>query len=189
VVRDVRIGAGVGGGLGHGYGTPVLRGLLSLEWATGRAREERKNEEPPEPRTPWEGFGEGGGDVTPKKPLATVTETEIHIEEEIRFATDSADLVGESDKVLAAVKRILDEHPELRRIRVEGHTDAVGDPTYNDELSTRRAATVEAWLVSHGVAADRLESAGIGSKQPIDTNETEAGRAKNRRVVFKIIDR
>jgi outer membrane protein OmpA-like peptidoglycan-associated protein len=192
LLRDVRAGAGVGGGLGHGYGTPVLRGLLSLEWVVGRAREAPRTEEPPEPRTPWEGGGggegEGDGAATPKKPLAVVTDTEIEIREEIRFATDSADLLGDSDDVLAAVKRILDEHPELRRIRIEGHTDAVGDPAYNDDLSARRAAAVQAWLVGQGGDASRLECGGRGSRDAIDTNETEAGRAKNRRVVFRIVE-
>jgi outer membrane protein OmpA-like peptidoglycan-associated protein len=137
----------------------------------------------------WAGVGEGrgnadGGGTT--RPLAVMTESEIHIEEEIRFATDSADLVGESDAVLGAVKRILDEHPDVH-IRIEGHTDAVGDPAYNDDLSARRAAAVAAWLVRQGIDAARLESAGLGSKQPLDTNDTEAGRAKNRRVVFRLV--
>ena len=87
------------------------------------------------------------------------------------------------------MKRILDEHPEIRRLRIEGHTDSVGEAAYNDDLSARRAAAVEAWLVGHGIAKERLESAGLGSKEPIDTNETEAGRAKNRRVVFRIVER
>ncbi len=123
-----------------------------------------------------------------ERPLAVVTENEIRIEEQLRFATDSAELLGGSDAVLAAVKRVLDEHPEIRRLRIEGHTDSTGEAAYNDDLSARRAAAVEAWLVGHGIAKERLESAGLGSKEPIDTNETEAGRAKNRRVVFRIVD-
>lgn len=188
VLPSLRAGAGIGGGLGHGYGAPVVRGLASLEWVTGAPPRKNAVGDEPEPRTPWEGFEGGGGEApTKERPLAVVTENEIQIEEQLlRFATDSAELLAGSDAVLAAVKRILDEHPEIRRLRIEGHTDSTGDAAYNDDLSARRAASVEAWLVGHGIASERLESAGRGSKEPIDTNETEAGRAKNRRVVFRI---
>jgi outer membrane protein OmpA-like peptidoglycan-associated protein len=185
VLPNLRAGAGIGAGLGHGYGAPVLRGLASLEWVTSAPPVvKRPSGEEEEPRTPWEG-GQGG--VAVDRPLAVVTENEIRIEEQLRFATDSAELLGGSDAVLSAVKRVLDEHPEIRKLRIEGHTDSVGEPAYNDELSARRAAAVEAWLVGHGIAKERLESAGLGSQEPIDTNETEAGRAKNRRVVFRIL--
>ncbi len=189
ISENLRAGAGVGGGVGHGYGAPVVRGVASLEWIRS-APARRSPTGDPEPRTPWEGFEGGGGQGNPPKkerPLAVVTENEIRIEEELRFATDSAELLGGSDAVLGAVKRILDEHPEIRRLRIEGHTDATGYAAYNDDLSTRRAASVEAWLVGRGVAKERLESAGLGSKEPLDTNETEEGRAKNRRVVFRIL--
>ncbi|MBX3218938.1 MAG: OmpA family protein [Labilithrix sp.] len=121
--------------------------------------------------------------------IAVITKTEIRIGEEVRFATDSAELAPVSDAVLAAVKRLLDEHPEIRRVRVEGHTDSSGDPAYNDELSGRRAASVVRWLTERGIDTRRLESAGYGSGRPIDTNTTEEGRAKNRRVVFTILER
>jgi outer membrane protein OmpA-like peptidoglycan-associated protein len=191
VLPNLRAGAGVGAGIGHGYGSPVLRGLASLEWVTSAPARKRQSGEAPEGPTPWEGYEGGGGAPPPTsdRPLAVVTENEIRIEEELRFATDSAELLAGSDAVLGAVKRVLDEHPEIRRLRIEGHTDSVGEPAYNDELSARRAAAVEAWLVGHGIAKERLESAGLGSREPIDTNETEAGRAKNRRVVFRILER
>jgi outer membrane protein OmpA-like peptidoglycan-associated protein len=190
VIANLRAGAGIGGGLGHGYGAPVVRGLASLEWVTSpQDRRARATGEPEEPRTPWEGF-EGGGErtaPTKERPLAVVTENEIRIEEQLRFATDSAELLADSDAVLGAVKRILDEHPEIAHLRIEGHTDSIGEAAYNDDLSARRAGAVEAWLVAHGIARERLESAGLGSKEPLDTNDTEEGRAKNRRVVFRIL--
>lgn len=199
VVRNLRIGAGFGGGLGHGYGAPLVRGLLSMAWVTSPPPPPRTKDEDREDRTPWEGYGGngnesdngsgGGGQVAPRPPLAVVTEDEIHIADEIPFAVDSADLVSPSDEILSAVKRVLDEHPELRRIRIEGHTDSTGDPAYNDDLSARRALAVFTWLTSHGIDPERLESVGRGSKEPLDTNETVTGRAKNRRVVFKILER
>jgi outer membrane protein OmpA-like peptidoglycan-associated protein len=191
VARHVRIGAGAGGGLGHGYGAPLVRGLASIAWLTAPPPAPRQPPDDREERTPWEGFDGnpiGGAERAPP-PRAVVTETEIRIEDEIPFAVDSADLVSEGDAVLSAVKRVLDEHPELRRVRIEGHTDSTGDPAYNDDLSARRALAVSTWLVSHGIAAERLESVGRGSREPLDTNETGTGRAKNRRVVFKILER
>lgn len=122
-------------------------------------------------------------------PPAVLTDDAIAIREAVLFVTDSAELVAESERVLGAVAAILTSHPELVRVRVEGHTDAVGDPAHNDDLSARRAAAVVAWLVGHGVDAQRLESAGRGSRAPIADNDTEAGRAKNRRVVFTIVER
>lgn len=150
---------------------PALRGV--------RTTDPRTNGCPPAPPPP----------PPPDRPLVEVTEAEIQIREQVSFATDSAELVGSSDALLSAVKRALDEHPEIKRVRIEGHTDAVGDPAYNDELSTRRAAAVSRWLVDHGVDPQRLESQGFGSRSPVASNDTEEGRAKNRRVVFRIVER
>ena len=121
--------------------------------------------------------------------LAVVTATEIRIGERIQFATGSADLLGDSQPVLSAVQRLLDEHPEIRKLRVDGHTDDTGDASFNDDLSRRRAAAVLRWLVEHGVDEERLTSEGFGSSKPIATNLTEQGRLENRRVAFTIVER
>jgi len=121
--------------------------------------------------------------------LAVVTTTEIRIGEQIQFGTDSAELLSGSDPILAAVQRIFEAHPELRRVRVEGHTDDTGRATHNDDLSRRRAAAVVRWLVAHGIAPNRLVSEGFGSRRPLDSTPTEEGRAKNRRVAFTILER
>jgi outer membrane protein OmpA-like peptidoglycan-associated protein len=73
-------------------------------------------------------------------------------------------------------------------VRVEGHTDATGNPAYNKELSQRRAEAVTAWLEQHGVEKHRLHSVGMGQERPIDTNATEEGRRNNRRVEFHIVE-
>ena len=67
-------------------------------------------------------------------------------------------------------------------VEVQGHTDNVGGDDYNLKLSQGRADTVKAWLVAHGVAATRIATHGYGRQQPIATNDTDEGRAKNRRV-------
>jgi outer membrane protein OmpA-like peptidoglycan-associated protein len=71
-------------------------------------------------------------------------------------------------------------------MRVEGHTDNRGGAAMNLDLSKRRAASVRSWLEVHGIEAGRLESEGYGLTKPIDTNDTDTGRASNRRVEFKI---
>jgi outer membrane protein OmpA-like peptidoglycan-associated protein len=85
------------------------------------------------------------------------------------------------------VARILAQHTELTRIRVEGHTDNVGGKSYNQDLSQRRARAVVRALVQRGIAAGRLEAQGYGFDRPVASNATAAGRAKNRRVEFTIL--
>jgi outer membrane protein OmpA-like peptidoglycan-associated protein len=71
---------------------------------------------------------------------------------------------------------------DARRVEVAGHTDATGPEPYNTALSDRRAHAVAEYLAAHGVAADRLTTLGYGANQPVDTNGTGQGRARNRRV-------
>jgi outer membrane protein OmpA-like peptidoglycan-associated protein len=128
----------------------------------------------------------------PKKngcPLVVVTEKEIKIGEQVKFKFNSAEILKESDTILDAVKKTLDEHPEIVKLRVEGHTDNVGQAAYNKQLSQRRAASVMKWLTDHGVDKKRMVAAGFGMEEPIDTNATEEGRANNRRVAFTILQR
>ena len=128
----------------------------------------------------------------PKKhgcPLVVVTEKEIKINEQVKFKFNSAEILKESDGLLGAVKKVLEDHPEIAKVRIEGHTDNVGNDAYNKTLSTKRAASVMKWLADHGVEKKRLVSAGYGKDEPIDTNDTEQGRANNRRVAFTILER
>jgi outer membrane protein OmpA-like peptidoglycan-associated protein len=70
-------------------------------------------------------------------------------------------------------------------VLVEGHTDSKGTDEYNRELSIKRAKSIKTWLVTQGVASDRLETIGFGETRPVDTNETSDGRANNRRIEFR----
>jgi outer membrane protein OmpA-like peptidoglycan-associated protein len=119
-------------------------------------------------------------------PLARIEKNEIKITQRIEFEFDSAKLVPSSDPVLNAVLDILQQHPEIVDVLVEGHTDNVGKAAYNKKLSDRRAASVVKWLVDHGIDRGRLRSAGIGMDRPIASNDDEVGRQKNRRVEFHI---
>ncbi|MDX8354309.1 carboxypeptidase regulatory-like domain-containing protein [Cognatiyoonia sp. IB215182] len=71
---------------------------------------------------------------------------------------------------------------------VEGHTDSTGSDAFNQDLSERRAASVVRWLVSNGIPASQLEAAGLGEISPAASNDTDAGRALNRRVVLRVMN-
>ena len=119
-------------------------------------------------------------------PKAAVVNGQIKISEQVKFATGSAKILADSDDLLTAVARVILAHSEIKKIRIEGHTDNVGKPAMNKRLSQDRARSVKAWLEKHGIPRDRLTSEGFGMDRPIDSNETEAGRKNNRRVEFHI---
>lgn len=101
----------------------------------------------------------------------------------ITFATGQAAIAPASNDVLNDVLAVLVANPDWR-LRIEGHTDNVGDKAANVKLSNARAAAVAAWLTGKGVDAARLSTAGLGDTQPVAENTTEDGRARNRRVVL-----
>jgi OmpA-OmpF porin, OOP family len=119
-------------------------------------------------------------------PPARIEEGQIRILEQVKFKTDSAEILGESNYILSAVRDILNEHTEITRISIEGHTDNVGKAAYNKRLSEKRAASVVKWLLAAGVAPTRLSSAGFGLEAPLTDNDSEEGRRQNRRVEFHI---
>jgi outer membrane protein OmpA-like peptidoglycan-associated protein len=106
----------------------------------------------------------------------------------VHFATARATILPDSFAVLQAVADALRARTEVRRVSVEGHTDARGNIELNVDLSNRRAISVMLWLVAHGVEPQRLEAHGFGPTVPIAPNTTAAGREQNRRVQFRIVD-
>ena len=86
------------------------------------------------------------------------------------------------DEALDDIATRLKAEAPSARLSVTGHTDSVGADAYNDKLSLRRAESVAAYLVSQGVAADKVKTAGLGESQPLADNGSDAGRAQNRRV-------
>jgi outer membrane protein OmpA-like peptidoglycan-associated protein len=101
------------------------------------------------------------------------------------FATDQATILPESEVQLTALQSMLQQYPSMR-IEVRGYTDSKGSPAHNLDLSRRRAQAVAQWLSDKGIDPARIKHKGFGSADPVATNETEAGRALNRRVVFYI---
>jgi outer membrane protein OmpA-like peptidoglycan-associated protein len=114
---------------------------------------------------------------------------QIVILQQVTFATGKDIIQSESFGLLQQIVDVMQQHPEIARVAVDGHTDNKGVERANVELSRRRAAAVERWLVEHGVDARRLEARGFGPRRPIADNKTETGRSKNRRVEFQILRR
>lgn len=104
----------------------------------------------------------------------------------VLFEFDSDQLRPEAEPQLRELLRVLDEHPELGGIEVQGHTDNVGSSSYNLDLSTRRAEAVRACLVQQGLEADRIQAKVYGEGAPVEPNDTAGGRAANRRVEFVV---
>lgn len=99
----------------------------------------------------------------------------------VHFDFDKSSLRAEGKPILDEAAKILNENPDVR-VEVQGYTDGVGSAEYNLGLSDRRAATVKDYLVSQGVAAGRLTTRGYGKADPVASNDTDEGRAQNRRV-------
>jgi outer membrane protein OmpA-like peptidoglycan-associated protein len=104
----------------------------------------------------------------------------------VTFAFDSAKLNPQFDPVLDKLAQTLVEYNKTV-IQIAGHTDSTGSHEYNMKLSLQRADSVKAYLASHGVPAARLVTLGAGPDYPIASNDTEAGRAQNRRVEITIV--
>ncbi|MFD1466905.1 OmpA family protein [Hymenobacter caeli] len=103
----------------------------------------------------------------------------------IFFDTGKAILRSESTAELERLRKLLAEQPTVK-LEMAGHTDNVGKPAANRDLSQRRAQAVVAYLTQHGIAADRLAAAGYGDTKPVAPNTTKAGRQLNRRTEFKV---
>lgn len=103
----------------------------------------------------------------------------------VKFETGKSTIKAESFKILDDVVKVMQENPTYD-LEIHGHTDNQGDDAKNQKLSDDRAAAVRDYLVKKGVPAADLKSFGHGETQPVESNDTAAGRAKNRRVEFKV---
>lgn len=103
----------------------------------------------------------------------------------VGFDTGSAVLNAQGKSVLNHVASLLNQAPNLK-VKIAGYTDNTGNASLNRSLSAARANATEKYLAAHGVAASRMTSAGYGEADPVASNATAAGRAKNRRIVFTV---
>ena len=108
--------------------------------------------------------------------------------ERIEFETNGDKILSQSEPTLEAIRKTLEENPQIKQVRIEGHTDSTGSAAYNMQLSRRRASSVKKWLVEHGVAASRLSAFGCGESGPRDSNDSDDGRQHNRRTEFRILN-
>jgi outer membrane protein OmpA-like peptidoglycan-associated protein len=106
----------------------------------------------------------------------------------IFYMYNSWELLDQSRIELDKVVQLMNENPTLK-IEISGHTDNTGTPEYNLGLSEKRAASVTGYLTGHGISPDRMTARGYGWTKQVMTNETEDGRAANRRTELKILSR
>ncbi len=132
---------------------------------------------------------DGCPDEAPRK--VRLGRFKIEILEKVYFDYDKATIKPVSFGLLDEVARVINEHPMLTKLRVEGHTDHRGSDAYNNRLSQARSESVRQYLTNRGVAPERLVAQGFGERRPIvkgAEGKTEAGMARNRRVEIFIIE-
>ncbi len=121
--------------------------------------------------------------------VVIVKKEKIEILQKVHFAYAKARILPDSYSLLNQVALVLRAHPEIKKLRVEGHTDSAGPDASNQKLSEQRAEAVMDYMVNRGVDPNRLEAKGYGESMPISSNKTARGRAVNRRVEFMILER
>ncbi len=132
------------------------------------------------PREP--GAADNQGCVPLPRQLVVIRPGRLELKERIAFDSGSATLQPRSFPLLDNVARVLLAHPELSPVVVESHTDNRGDAEANRVLSQARAEAVRDYLVTQGIAPERLDARGHGPDRPVASNETSQGREANRRV-------
>ncbi|MDY7231317.1 OmpA family protein [Hyalangium rubrum] len=119
-----------------------------------------------------------------QKQLVAIKQNRIEIKENVYFDSSAATIQARSFGLLDQIAKVINEHPEISKIIIEGHTDDRGPVDLNRTLSQQRAESVATYLSGKGVAKERLESKGFGPDRPVQPNTTAEGRAANRRVDF-----
>ena len=176
--RDTAIGAGVGAVAGaavhgsnrtHGALAGAAVGALgSYIWSSQMAKQKQQ----------MEAATQGTG---VKVTQTADNQLKLEVPSDISFATGSAQLAPSLEPILNRFAQTLNENPKTT-VRVVGHTDSTGNDAINNPLSVNRASSVRNYLAARGVASSRVSIDGRGAREPIADNNTEAGRARNRRV-------
>ena len=203
IVRGMTATVGANHGVGHALGTPSYRVFGVLSWDAELFRKHQTLSAvtpvpPPRPiamatpvvvqplSNPVPPVATPAPTPGYVAPIVVVTHEKLELNQSIFFALQLWDIRPESFPILDEAARQLNAHTEIRRIRIEGHTDSTGSDFVNGSISTLRAIAVKNYLVKRGVAEARLEATGYGPQRPIATNKTKEGRALNRRVEFNI---
>jgi len=130
------------------------------------------------------GPAENQGCPAAQKQLVVIKQDRIEIKDAVYFDSGKATIQARSNALLDQMSKVINEHPEIIKVVIEGHTDDRGPADFNRTLSQQRAEAVRDYMVKKGVAADRLEAKGFGPDRPVQPNTTAAGRTANRRVEF-----
>ncbi|MFH1873717.1 MAG: OmpA family protein [Pseudomonadota bacterium] len=127
-------------------------------------------------------------ELPPPVEVEVVAEEKIVITQKVHFEFNQASIRPVSYPILDDVAHLLEINPQIKKVRVEGHTDWIGSDAYNQQLSERRAQAVRDYLIQKGIAPDRLIAVGYGEMRPIADNNTTKGRARNRRTEFTVLE-
>lgn len=186
-ITGAMIGGGVGGGIvatsgetkrqAEDYATAIGIGAISgalIGGIFGHCAFDPPHEVEPPPPPP-----------APAPPPPPVVKQKIVLRG-VNFDFDKATIRSDAAEILDEAARILRDQPDVR-VSVDGHTDARGTDEYNERLSERRATAVVDRLTRLGVGASRLQPQGYGESRPVASNDTEEGRAQNRRVELNVI--
>jgi outer membrane protein OmpA-like peptidoglycan-associated protein len=123
-----------------------------------------------------------------KMTLVVVRRDRIEIKHQVHFRPNKSVILPDSFDLLRQVAQVIKDAPQIN-VRIEGHTDNVGKLDRNMKLSQSRADSVKEFLVRQGVDAKHVIAEGYGPTRPIASNATKAGKAANRRVEFRIVDK
>ena len=127
--------------------------------------------------------------LTPSRvQVSPTTGAIVTLVDKVKFPLDAAALSAEGRAVLEDLVALLQAHPEIAVLEVQGHTDSSGDAVYNAALAQRRAESVRDAMVGLGLPPERLRATGYAAMRPIGDNATDTGRAENRRVEFVVVE-
>jgi outer membrane protein OmpA-like peptidoglycan-associated protein len=176
--RDAALGALAGAAVGaaaHGSNRThgamagaAVGGIGSYIWSSQMAKQKKE----------MEAATRGTGVVVTQ---TADNQLKLAIPSDVSFAVGSAQIAPNFDAVLNRFAQTLNDNPKST-VRIIGHTDSTGSDAINDPLSVNRAAAVRNYLGARGVAANRIAIDGRGSREPVASNASDAGRAQNRRV-------
>ncbi|MBA3821419.1 MAG: OmpA family protein [Deltaproteobacteria bacterium] len=152
----------------------------------------------PEPDNDGDGIADGDDECPelsgeadrrgcPSRTFVNIEDGKMIIIGKVQFRSGSAEIEPGSEQLLDQIAQALAGNTQVQKLRIEGHTDNVGDDTMNQQLSQQRAEAVKAALTKRGVSGDRLDAVGVGEERPIAPNDSAGGRQKNRRVEFVIL--
>ena len=173
-------------------GAIILAALAWLSWPSSDVQQAaRKLSELQLPGGVKISVPEGSFNYSVANWLASTTDTTVpkrFVFEDLNFETGSTALTPESVDTVNSLVAVLKAYPAVS-VTLEGHTDNTGDPAANKQLSLARATAVKDLMVKGGVDESRITSAGLGQENPVAPNDTEQGRAKNRRLEMVVVKR